>query len=46
MPPPSPRTKFGRLTGPKARYHNIELGGRGEGPIVPTILATIVAVNN
>ena len=36
---------LGRLTGQKARYLNIELGGGGgggEGPIVPKNLATIV----
>ena len=36
------RTKLGRLTGPITRYLNIDLGRRGEGPIVPTILTTIV----
>ena len=45
MPPPSPRTKLGRLTGPKAQYLNIELGERGEGLIVATILATIVGTS-
>ena len=42
---PSRRTKLGRLTGPITRYLNIELWGRGEGLIVPTILATIVGTS-
>ena len=45
MPPPLPRTKLGRLTGPKARYLNSELRERGEGLIVPTILASIVGTS-
>ena len=40
---PSPRTKLGRLTGPIARYLDIELEG-GERAYRPTISATVVVL--